>query len=365
MGRKLWAGLDVGVETTSVCIIDDLGEILQESTCPSTLQGIDNEIRWLRRRRFARVGVEASTSSAIVRGLRSRGYCIDAYETRRLSKFLRVRRNKTDAGDALGIAEVGRIGPSLVPKVHMKNLECQSLQSRLLIRKFLIQDRVAAMSLLCRQLELYGGRIRKSQISMRFRSQVEAELRKVFGRHSSPLVLELRRLLDHCERLLIQQQEIDRELGRLCREHEPCSRFLQIPGVGPICALTFYAALGEAGRFARSSDVGPYLGLTPTLYESGMTRRVGRISKQGNRAARTALVQSSIHFMRHASPDSAIRSWAARIERERGRKKARVALARKLAIIMLAMWKSGECFSDTRLAAIVVTPETKADTSGA
>jgi transposase len=345
MATKIWAGLDVGVETTRLCVIDDAGEILQEATCPSALKSIHGEIRWLRRRRSASVALESATGATIARGLRSLGYSVELYEVRQLSKFLRVRRNKTDAGDALGIAEAARIGKTLISRVHLKTLECQSLQSRLTIRRQLVRQRVAAVNLLCRQLELYGGRINRSKKSMQLRDQVETELKNLFGRASNPLTSALRHLLDHCEQLIAYQQIADRELTRFASGNEVCRRFMEIPGVGPLCALTFYATIGDPHRFRRSADVGPYLGLTPRLHESGLTSRHGRISRMGHRAARSLLVQASLSFMRCSSVDSTLRSWTSELELRRGRGQSRVALARKLAVVMLAMWKSGQAYA--------------------
>jgi transposase len=342
---KIWAGLDVGVETTSICVMNGAGEVLKESVCSSALQSVDQEIRWLRRRRFVRVGMEASTSVSLARGLRSLGYPVDIYETRQLSKFLRARRNKTDAGDAIGIAEAGRIGASVVSKIYLKSLECQSLQSRLTIRRNLIRSRVATVNLLCRQLELYGGRINRSTRSLQLRPLVEAEIRKLFGKTISPLSSELLRLADEIERMRAHERAVDRELTDVARRNEACRRFMEIPGVGPICALTFYAAVGEPDRFARSADIGSYLGLTPRLHQSGLTSRPGRISKMGNKAARTLLVRASLAFMQWSSPQSSLRLWSSQMEQRRGRGKARVALARKLAVIMLTMWKTGERYA--------------------
>lgn len=344
MGRNLWAGLDVGAETTSVCVIDDQGEVLQEATCRTDLRSVHQHIRWLRRRRFARVGLEAG-GYTLARGLRSLGYSVDMYEVRQLSKFLRVRRNKTDAGDAIGIAEAGRIGASLVPKVHLKSLECQSLQSRLTIRRHMIKQRVAALNLLCRQVELYGGRI--SRVSRatgftEFRVTAETEFKRLFGRDPNPLAGELRQLLQFCEQLIEHQHFIDGELKALALGNELCRRFMEIPGIGPIASLTFYATIGEPRRFKRARDVGPYLGLTPKIHQSGLTLRSGRISKMGNVAARTALVQAAMVITRSTAGDSELRSWALQLEKRCGRPKARVALARKLAVMMIAMWKNGE-----------------------
>jgi transposase len=342
MSRKIWAGLDVGTETTAICVIDDLGTVLQEGTCPTALEDVHRELRWMKRRRSARVGLEAGPGICLARGLRSLGYPVDLYEARKLSKFLRVRRNKTDAGDASGIAEAGRIGASLVSKVHLKSLECQLLQSRLTIRRHLIRQRVISLNLLYRQLELYGGKIFGCVKGRLLRAKVEAEIGKVFGRSSNPLIRELRHLVGHVEQLAAHQKFIDQELARVASDNELCRRFMEIHGVGPICALTFYAAIGEPTRFGKTSGVGPYLGLAPRLHQSGLSMRLGRISKMGNKAARTLLVGAGVSLMKAKKADGRLGSWAAGVEQRRGRARARVAVARKLATVMLAMWKSGE-----------------------
>lgn len=345
MAKKIWAGLDVGVETTSVCIIDDAGQVLHEAVCRTALKDVHREIRLLKRRRLARVGLESGVGITLARGLRTLGYAVDVYEARQLSKFLRVRRNKTDAGDANGIAEAERLGASVVSKVHLKSLECQSLQSLLTIRRHLIRQRVAAVNLLCRQLELYGGRVRRSTRARHLRELVEPEMRKLFGKESTPLTRQLAHLLNHCEEMVEHQERLDRDLRQLAAGSELCRRFMAIPGIGPICALMFYAAVGEPERFSRSSDVGSYFGLTPKLVQSGVSSRTGRISKMGNSAMRSLLVQASMTLMKSSKIDCDLRDWAARIEERRGRGRARVALARKLATVMLSMWKTGKAYN--------------------
>lgn len=349
MGRKFWAGLDVGVETTSVCVINDLGEVLHEATCPTDVRSVHREIVFIKRRRSATVGIETGTGMHLARGLRSLGYSVDVYEARQLSRFLRARRNKTDAGDANGIAEAGRVGATLISKVHLKSLECQSLASRLAIRSHMIRTRVRAATLLFRQLELFGGRIRSRAMSGLLRKRVEAEIKKLFGKAPTPFVAELRHLLGLCERLIAYQQQADRELKRLALQIDVCRRFMEIPGIGPIGALTFYAAVSEPQRFRRSPDIGPYLGLTPNLHQSGLTQRSGRISKMGNVPTRTLLVRANTIFMKSSDTGTQLYAWASQLEQRRGRGRARVALARKLATIMLAMWKSGESYRPTPL----------------
>jgi transposase len=344
MSKRFWAGLDVGVETTSDCVIDDDGEILHEAVCPTDVRSVHREIAFLRRRQSARVALESGNGMSLARGLQTLGYKVDLYEARQLSKFLRVRRSKTDAGDALGIAHAGRIGASLVSKVHLKSFECQALTARLRIRRHLIRSRVAMVNLLCRQLEQFGGRVTRTTKPVQLRRDVEAEIRNLFGRTATPLSTDLRSLLARCLELMEREKQIDRDLAALARANDVCRRFMEIPGVGPICALTFYAAVGEPTRFRKSSDIGPYLGLTPTLYQSGLTRRSGRISKMGNREARGLLVTASMRFRFRSGRHTQIHLWARSIEQRQGRFKARVALARKLATVMLAMWKKGECY---------------------
>lgn len=348
MTKRLWAGLDVGVESTRICVINDAGEVLHEASCPTQLKKVSGELIWLKRRRHAKIGLEAGTGTSIARGLRSLGYSVEMYETRKLSKFLRVRRNKTDAGDARGIAEAGRIGATLVSKVHLKSLECQALQSRLTIRRHLIRERVAAVTLLGRQIELFGGRMGRCRSASELHTKAEAEIKKLFGTSASALRSDLHLLLDHCEQLIAFQHETDRVLKRLALTDELSRRLMQIPGVGPICALTFYATIGEPHRFLRSSDIGPYLGLTPKSYQSGLTLKSGRVSRMGNSALRGLLGHSSLLYMKFGNPRSELRRWASRIEQRRGRGKARVALARKLAVIMLTMWKTGENYKEIK-----------------
>jgi transposase len=131
--------------------------------------------------------------------------------------------------------------------------------------------------------------------------------------------------------------------------NEVCQRWMEIPGIGPITALTFYAVVSDPHRFDRAVKIGSYLGLTPRMYQSGMSLRVGRISRMGNAPLRSLLVGASSGFLKFSPDDCQVRAWTLKIEHRRGRRKARVALARKLAVIMLAMWKSGEPYKRWRI----------------
>jgi transposase len=340
----LWAGVDLGVEMASVCIMDDAGEVLHEGVCPSTTENVRHELGIFRRKRFASVAFESGVGTHVARGLRSRGYPVELYEARQLSKFLRVRRNKTDAGDARGIAEAGRISASLVSKVYLKSLESQSLQSRLAIRRHLIRQRVATVNMLGRQIELFGGRLRCGAQRDSFRPAAEAEIRKLFPDRSSSPVAQLQFLADHAERLVTYQRALDRDLNHEAREIDVCRRLMEIPGVGPICALTFYAAVDDPHRFSRSTEIGSYFGLAPRIRQSGLTSRRAKISKMGNKSVRSLLVHSASLYLLFEKGGSDLRDWTLRLEQRRGRAPSRVALARKLAVIMLTIWKGGGHF---------------------
>ena len=345
MRRKpLWAGIDVGVETASVCITDNVGEILHQGVCRSRAADLRHELVRFRRPRYASVSVEAGTGTHLARGLKELGYPVQLFETRQISKFLRARRNKTDAGDALGIADAARINASALSKVHIKSVESQKLQARLTIRRHLLRQRLALYSLLCRQMELFGGRLRCRAFGEKLRPVVEAEIKRVFRRTDDALISELRFITERCVQLMIRQRDVDLDLKRIANANEVCRRFMEIPGVGPLCALAFYSAVDDPTRFKRCTDIGSYFGLAPRLRESGLTVKKARISKMGNTNVRCLLVHSAISYLVHAPQESALRAWTVGIEQRRGRGPSRIALARKLAVIMLSMWKNGSHF---------------------
>lgn len=339
--RKLWAGLDVGVQTTSICIVDDVGEILRECSCRTTARDVRHELATFRRNRFVSAALEASSATHLAWGLRSLGYPVEIYETRQLSKFLRARRNKTDAGDARGIAEAGRISANAVSRVYLKDLETQCLLSRLTIRRLLSRQRVAILNLIQRQVEQFGGRLPKTRVKGKLKQLLQTEIRKIFAVEPLTLTAELRFLLEHYERMERHLREVDLELTNAAKSNEVCCRLMEIPGVGPICALNFYAAVGDPHRFPCAADIGCYFGLTPRIHQSGLRCRTGRISRMGNTVVRSLLVQSAVCFMRCGKSDSDLRTWTLEVERRRGKSRARVALARKLAVLMLTVWRNG------------------------
>ena len=162
------------------------------------------------------------------------------------------------------------------------------------------------------------------------------------------------------EPILRARQALRRELAgieklarNLAREDPVCRRLMTMPGVGPVVALTFVSAIGDPGRFRRSKDVGPWVGLTPGRNQSGERDIVGRITKAGDSALRAALYQAATVMLYHAGPNW-LKAWALRLAVLRGRKRATVALARRIGVVLHRMWRDGTEFRFTREAAMAL-----------
>jgi transposase len=151
--------------------------------------------------------------------------------------------------------------------------------------------------------------------------------------------------------------DMDRKMRTMAASIPVCARFQTIPGVGTITALSFYSAVGDPYRFRSNRDVGPYLGLTPNLYQSGATARRGRISRYGNKLTRSHLITAATVLLRTIKTESSLRTWGLRLATKIGFLKARVAVARKLAVIMMAMWKTGASFDPDKSKPRFLQPE--------
>ena len=156
--------------------------------------------------------------------------------------------------------------------------------------------------------------------------------------------VDVKPLVEIAEALRTQISVVDRQMRNLAASIPTCQQFQTIPGVGTIIALSFYSSIGDPYRFVRNRDVGAYLGLTPTLYQSGATSRRGRISRHGNKLTRTHLTTAATVLLCKIEEESSLRSWGLQLANRVGFLKARVAVARKLAVIMIEMWKSGSSF---------------------
>jgi transposase len=337
-----WVGLDLGERVTSVCVIDEAGIPLHEQDCASSADEIEASLSVFPRSKLGLVAVEAGCETHLIRKLRERGYPVGIFETRKASRFLALRRNKTDSGDARGLADIARLGQATVSQVYLKSPECQQLRSKLIMRRKLVGLRVAMEGSVRSRLALHGRRFAWPRMSGSLKTQV-GEAAMALKQEEDLDLSDLLPLADVCESLRAYLNHIDRELTSAAKIHPVCKLLMEVPGVGPLCALTFYSSIEDPTRFGKSADVAAYLGLIPRRYQSGDNSRTLGITKTGCKLTRTHLVTSAVVFRRSA-PDCALKAWALALQERIGSSRSKVALARKLAILMLTMWKTGAHF---------------------
>jgi len=335
-----FAGLDVSVKETSVCIVDDTGRIVQEARVASEpealLQVLTNTIY-----RFKRVGLEAGPLSQwLLSALAEAGLPVICVETRHMRAVLRAQINKTDRNDARGMAQMMRVG--LYRPVHVKTLRSQKLRMLLTHRKLLQSKAIAIENDLRASLRNFGlkvGVVGTVKFEARIRELVE----------NLPDVAVLVEPLLTVRRVLREQiTALHRRLLAIVRDDDVCRRLMTVPGVGPVVALTFRVTVDVPARFRNSKAVGAVFGLTPSKYQSGESDRSGGISRCGDEMMRAMLYEAAQILLMRSAKWSWLKAWAVKIARHRGLKKAIVALARRLAVIMHRIWVAGAEFRWTR-----------------
>ncbi len=339
-----FAGLDVSVKETSVCIVDDAGKIVREARVASEpealLQVLTNTIY-----RFKRVGLEAGPLSQwLYSVLAEAGLPVICVETRHMRAVLKAQINKTDRNDARGIAQMMRVG--LYRPVHVKTLRSQKLRVLLTHRKLLQSKTIAIENDLRATLRNFG-----LKVGMIGTVKFEARIRELA--ESLPDVAVLVEPLLVVRRVLREQVGIlHRRLLAIVRDDDVCRRLMTIPGVGPVVALTYRATVDVPTRFRNSKAVGAGFGLTPARYQSGENDRTGAISRCGDEMMRMMLYEAAQSMLVRSAKWSWLKAWAIKIARHHGMKKAIVALARRLAVIMHRMWVDGTEFRWTREVAV-------------
>ena len=332
-----FAGLDVATKETVISVVDAAGETVLETSVLSDPEAIAETlapyVKTLRR-----VGHEAgSLAPWLQKGLLERGVPAVCLETIAVRAALKAQRNKTDVTDARGIAQMMRTG--WFRAVHMKSDESYRLrfllsQRRNLKRKFLDLENAIRHS-----LKAFG--IKLSAVS---RGRFEEVVREKIA--CDPMLSELAdAMLNARAALWVEYKRLHNLLVRITAADPVCSRFMAIPGVGPVTALTFKTAVDDPARFSRSRDVGAHFGLTPARYQSGESvDRHGGVSKRGDKEVRTALYEAASGMLVRSQKWCALRAWGLKISKRSGHKKAVTALARRLAVTMLAMWRDGSEF---------------------
>jgi transposase len=338
-----FAGLDVSVKDTSVCIVDDTGKITREvrvASEPAALLAVLRNPTY----RFKRIGLEAGPLSQWLFGaLAEADLPVICVETRHMRAVLKAQINKTDRNDARGIAQMMRVG--LYRPVHVKTLRSQKLRMLLTHRKLLQSKAIAVDNDLRATLRNFG-----LKVGMVGTTKFEARIKELVD-NLPDLILLVEPLLVVRRVLREQISVLHRRLLAVVRDDEVCRRLMTVPGVGPVVALTYRATVDVPARFQRSKSVGAVFGLTPARDQSGETDRPGAISRCGDAMMRTMLYEAAQSMLVHSTRWSWLKAWAMKIARHRGMKRAIVALARRLAVIMHRIWVDGTEFRWTREAA--------------
>ena len=335
-----FAGLDVSVKETSICIVDDAGKIVREvkvaSEPEALLAALKNPAY-----HFKRIGLEAGPLSQwLFSALAEAGLPVICVETRHMQAVLKAQINKTDHNDARGIAQMMRVG--LYRPVHVKTLRSQKLRTLLTHRKLLQSKAIAVENDLRGTLRNFGlkvGMVGTAKFEARIKALVE----------NLPDLAVLVEPLLIVRRVLREQITVlHRHVLAIVRDDEVCRRLMTVPGVGPVVALTYRATVDVPARFRNSRAVGAVLGLTPCQHQSGESDYSGAISKCGDEMMRVMLYEAAQILLMRSTKWSWLKAWAMQIARRRGLKKAIVALARRLAVIMHRIWVDGTEFRWTR-----------------
>jgi len=334
-----YAALDVSLEATAVCVIDEDGRILIEKKIPTCPDAIAS---WLTKTvpDLVRVGMETGPLAVwLWNELHDKGLPIVCMDARHANAALKVRPNKTDRNDAAGLAQIVRTG--WFKQVRIKSRVGYELRSLLAAREVLVRSRVKIENETRGLLRTFGVLFGKSVggFSRRVDEIIADEL------DASPAIRDVIIALAKARAALLDRiKDLDRRVLASAKAHSTARLFMSAPGIGPITALSVASAFDDASRFKRSSSAGAYLGLTPRRYESGEVSRNGRISKHGNKMTRKHLYEAATTLLTRNIGFSTLKAWGLRLAKKVGFKKARVAVARKLAVILHAMWKTNTAF---------------------
>lgn len=332
-----YAGIDVSLRSCAVCIVDGRGKVLFEQELPCEVEDITKCLNGFAHD-IERVGFEAGTlSQHLYFGLTAANFDVVCMEARQVNAALSAMRNKTDKNDARGIAQVLRTG--WFSPVHMKSREAHGQRALLSTRKALLKKTMDLANEVRGLLKIFGIRLPKTVKHGGFDDVVRPmiEMDDVLAHALVPL-------LD--ARLVLYQHylELDRRVKRAATHDKVCMRMMTVPGVGPIAALSFKAAVDDPTRFKRSRTVAAHFGLTPRRYQSGEHDNPGRISKAGDRDVRATLYAAANALLMRTMAGSQIKSWGMRLMRTKGRRRAVVAVARKLAVLLHRLWIDGTEF---------------------
>ncbi|WP_406736276.1 IS110 family transposase [Thioclava sp. GXIMD4215] len=336
---EVYIGLDVSLISTAICVVTAHGKVVKETTAASEPEELASVLRSLAGNPVA-VGLEAGPLSQwLHKHLTEVGFKTVLMETRLVKGAMKAMPIKTDRRDAQGIARLLQMG--WFRQVHCKSLSAQEMRALLTARKS-IQKAMLDLELsirgVLRNFGLKIGTISKGRFEERIRELSAGN--PMLEAAANPILTARRSLRDELAGL--------EKLLRAHAKSDPiCRLMMTMPGVGAIIALTVRSGIDDPERFHSSKDVGPWVGLTPRRDQSGERDVVGQITRAGDASLRTALYLAATVMLNRARPNW-LTAWALRVAGRRGKKRATVALARRIGVVLHRMWRDGTEFQFTR-----------------
>ena len=331
-----YVGMDVSLKETSICVVDDDGEIQCEGTVISEPSAIAEFIK-AKAGSAKRIGLETGpTTTWLWHELRALGLPVICIDARHAKAALSLRINKSDRNDAVGLARIMQCG--WYKEVQVKRLSCHEIRAVLNSRAQLVKIKRDLENQIRGLLKNQGLIIGKAGGNV-FRRRAE----ELLGRQGL-LSEAVRPLLEVREKVRREIADLTGKLLALARDNEESRRLMTVPGIGPITALAFHSAIDDPSRFRRSRSVGAFFGLTPRRHASGEVDWTGRISKCGDTMVRSYLFEAAGVLLTRVPQWCKLKAWGHRLWKRIGFKKAKIAVARKLAVILHRMWRDGTDF---------------------
>lgn len=342
---NMFAGLDVGGKKTAVCVVDRSGKIIWQGTVDTHPEMIAAALkRW--QGRLDKVGLESGPFTPhLHRALVAMGYPMVCMDARRAADAIKSRRLKSDKADAWALAEMLRTG--WFTPVHVKSVDSHRIKTLLGARDQLVKIKRSLGNQVRGLLRPFGIRLPSRVGTKKF-----AEAAHQATQNDPIMYASIRALLEALVSIDAQVGKLDAELKELAGRNEVAWRLMSVPGVGPITVMAFIAAIEDVNRFSRTRDIGAYLGLTEKRYQSADTDIRMGISKQGDAMARHYLYEAANVMLTTVKKRFPLRSWGLQLMKKVGPKRARVAVARKLAVLLGRMWKDGTHFQATMPVAV-------------
>jgi len=338
---QLTIGLDLGDRWSCYCVLNGSGEIVLEQKAATTPAGMQQTFEKMAR---SRIAMETGTHSPWVsRLLTALGHEVIVAHAQKVRLIVKSRR-KDDRLDARTLARLARIDPELLSPVQHRSAQAQLHLAEIRARAALVSTRTALVNAARGLVKSYGQRLPKCHTQ-----QVRREMA---GALSTELREALQPLLREVESLNERIQEYDQRIARMAKEQYPETALLkQVKGVGDLIAATYVLTIEDPRRFRKSRDAGCFVGLQPGRRNSGESEPQLHISKEGDEYLRTLLVQGAHYILGPFGEDSDLRRWGQKLAARGGKnakKRAVVAVARKLAVLLHRLWVSGEVYEPLR-----------------